>query len=38
MAFNFGIDDKPVVRNTRQQLKPWNIYDVKLAKIIRTTK
>lgn len=31
MAFNFGIDDKPVVRNTRQQLKPWNIYDVKFT-------
>ena len=31
MAFQFGFDDKPVVRNTRQQLKPWNIYDVKFT-------
>ncbi len=31
MAFNFGIDEKPVVRNTRIQLKPWNIYDVKFT-------
>lgn len=31
MAFNFNIDTKPVVRNTRQQLKPWNIYDVKFT-------
>ena len=31
MAFNFNIDDKPVVRNTKQQLKPWNIYDVKFT-------
>ena len=31
MAFNFGIDNKPVVRNTKQQLKPWNIYDVKFT-------
>ena len=31
MAFNFNIDTKPVVRSTRQQLKPWNIYDVKFT-------
>ena len=31
MAFNFNIDEKPAVRSTRQQLKPWNIYDVKFT-------
>ena len=28
MAFNFGISNDSAVRNTRQQLKPWGIYDV----------
>lgn len=26
--FNFGISKESAVRNTKQQLKPWNIYDV----------
>ena len=28
MAFNFGISNDSAVRSTRQQLKPWGIYDV----------
>lgn len=27
--FNFGISKESAVRTTKQQLKPWNIYDVK---------
>lgn len=31
MSFNFGLSAGSVVRNTRTQLKPWNIYDVKFV-------
>lgn len=29
--FNFGISKESAVRTTKQQLKPWNIYDVKFV-------